>query len=133
MLQWSEDGTTWNPVFYSDSTVVVKGGCSNPNVVDGTLITAETGVITWGNLYPNLQYRILELEAPEGFMLLKDPAYKGELPVDDLAIGLRVVNNRIFTLPETGSNSLALMPIGLLLCATVCMGALFVLKKKKEV
>ena len=132
-LQWSEDGTTWNPVFYSDSAVVVKGGCSNPNVVDGTLITAETGVITWGNLYPNLQYRILELEAPEGFMLLKDPAYKGKLPVDDLVIGLRVVNNRIFTLPETGSKSLALMPIGLLLCAAVCMGALFVLKKKKEV
>lgn len=132
-LQWSEDGTIWNPVFYSDSAVVVKGGCSNPNVVDGTLITAETGVITWGNLYPNLQYRIVELEAPEGFMLLKDPAYKGELPVDDLAISLRVVNNRIFTLPETGAKSLALMPIGLLLCAAVCMGALFVLKKKKEV
>lgn len=133
VLQWSEDGTTWNPVFYSESAVVVKGGCSNPDVVDGTLITAETGVITWGNLYPNLQYRILELEAPDGFMLLKDPAYTGELPVDDLTIGLRVVNSRIFTLPETGSKSLALMPIGLLLCAAVCMGALFVLKKKKEV
>ena len=131
-LQWSDDGITWNPVFYSDSTAVVKGGCSNPDVVDGTLITGETGVITWGNLYPNLQYRIVELEAPEGYMLLTSPAYEGLLPIDDLTVGLRVVNSRIFTLPETGSNSLALMPIGLLLCAAVCMGALFVLKKKKE-
>ena len=44
---------------------------------------------------------------------------------------LGVVNSPILELPETGSNALALMPIGLLLCAAVCMGALFVLKKKE--
>ena len=44
---------------------------------------------------------------------------------------LGVVNSPILELPETGSKSLALMPIGLLLCAAVCMGALFVLKKKE--
>lgn len=131
ILEWSEDGTTWNPVFYSDSTLVVKGGCSNPDVVDGTLITPESGIITWGNLYPTLQYRITELEAPEGFQLLNGPAFKGELPVDDLTVTVRVVNSRIFTLPQTGTKSLALMPIGLVLCAAVCMGALFVLRKKK--
>ncbi len=131
ILEWSEDGTTWNPVFYSDSTLVVKGGCSNPDVADGTLITPESGIITWGNLYPTLQYRITELEAPEGFQLLNGPAFEGELPVDDLTVTVRVVNSRIFTLPQTGSKSLALMPIGLILCAAVCMGALFVLRKKK--
>ncbi len=131
ILEWSEDGTTWNPVFYSDSTIVVKGGCSNPDVVDGTLITPESGIITWSNLYPTLQYRITELEAPEGFQLLNGPAFEGELPVDDLTVTVRVVNSRIFTLPQTGSKSLALMPIGLILCAAVCMGALFVLRKKK--
>lgn len=131
ILQWSEDGITWNPVFYSDSITVIKGGCSNLDVVDGTLITPESGVISWENLYPTLQYRILELEAPEGFVLLKDAAFEGELPAEDLSIALRVVNSRTFTLPETGSKSLVLMPVSIALAAAVCMGALFILKKRK--
>ncbi len=132
LLEWSEDGNNWNPVVYSDSTVVVKGGCSNPDVVDGTLVTPESGLITWGNLYPTLQYRITELEAPEGFLLLKDPAFDGELPVDDLTVTLRVVNSEAFALPKTGSNSLLLMPIGIALCAAVCLGTILFLRKKEQ-
>lgn len=44
---------------------------------------------------------------------------------------LGVVNSPILELPETGSHVMALMPIGLALCAAICMGALFVLKKKE--
>ena len=42
-----------------------------------------------------------------------------------------VVNSPILELPETGSHAMALMPLGLALCAAICMGALFVLKKKE--
>ena len=81
--------------------------------------------------YPGLYYRVTELEAPEGFVLLKDAAFEGTLPIEDLEVSLRVVNAAEFTLPATGSKSLALMPISLLLCAAVCMGALIILRKKE--
>ena len=131
LLEWSEDGVTWKPVFYSDKADVVKGGCSNAALVNGTLVTPASGKIEWSNLYPGLYYRVTELEAPDGFILLKDAAFEGTLPIDDLEVSLRVVNAAEFTLPATGSKSLALMPISLLLCAAVCMGALIILRKKE--
>lgn len=132
VLQWSEDGITWNPVFYSDSSVVVKGGCSNKDVVNGSLVSPDSGLISWDNLYPTLQYRILELEAPEGYVLLSGPAYEGELPVEELTVSLRVVNNHSFTLPETGSKSMVLMPISVLLCLGLCASALVCLRKRRQ-
>ena len=131
LLEWSEDNVTWKPVFYSDKADVVKGGCSNAAVDNGTLVTPASGQIEWGNLYPSLYYRVTELEAPEGFILLKDAAFEGALAIDDLEVSLRVVNATQFTLPATGSKSLALMPIGMLLCAAVCMGGWIILRKKE--
>lgn len=132
VLQWSEDGITWSPVFYSDSSVVVKGGCSNADVVEGALISPDSGLISWDNLYPTLQYRILELEAPEGYMLLSGPAYEGDLPVEDLTVTLRVVNNHSYTLPETGSKTIMLMPISIMICLALCAGALACLRKRTQ-
>ena len=131
LLEWNEDNVTWKPVFYSDKADVVKGGCSNVALVNGTLVTPASGQIEWGNLYPGLYYRVTELEAPDGFILLKDAAFEGALPIDDLEVSLRVVNATQFTLPATGSKSLALMPIGMLLCDAVCMGAWIILRKKE--
>lgn len=132
VLQWSEDGISWSPVFYSDSFFVVKGGCSNADVVEGALISPDSGLISWDNLYPTLQYRILELEAPEGYMLLSGPAYEGDLPVEDLTVTLRVVNNHSYTLPETGSKTIMLMPISIIICLALCAGALACLRKRTQ-
>ena len=131
LLQWSEDGKTWNNIAYSANADVVKGGCSNKTLVDGTLVTGEDGLLTWDNLYPGIQYRITELEAPEGYTLLPDIAWEGTLNADDLTVSLRVVNTHTLVLPETGSNTLTLMPLWLLLCAAVCMGAVFYLRRKE--
>lgn len=49
-----------------------------------------------------MQYRLTETKAPEGYKLLDKAAYEGELPVDDLAITVRVTNARTFTMPDTG-------------------------------
>ena len=102
LLEWSEDGVTWKPVTYSDSEEVVKGGCNTEGLTDGWLITDDTGVITFTNLYPTLQYRVTELEAPEGYILLKDYAFVGTLPVDTLEVSLKVVNNAGYKLPNSG-------------------------------
>ncbi len=131
MLEWSEDGTLWKPVFYHRGTDGPEGSCSNKDVVDGKLTTGADGIVTWERLYPDLYYRITETKAPNGFTLLTEPAFEGKLPESDPMVTLKVVNSHQFEMPQTGSASMFRMPIALLLCTLVCAGALFRLRKKK--
>lgn len=107
LLEWSTDGTTWTPVTYSDKEDVVLGGCTSEGLTDGCLVTGADGIITFAGLYPSwgdtaVQYRLTEVEAPEGYQLLADYAFTGELPVDeDLTINLTVYNSSGYTLPST--------------------------------
>ena len=125
LLEWSEDGSLWWPIEYSDSKDVIKGFCSNPDVVDGTLTTDLSGIIEWSNLHPGLHYRITELEAPEGYVLLTEAAYEDKLPADDLEVVLRVINCEAFTLPKTGSDMELFFSISRILCIAVCGTMLF--------
>ena len=131
LLEWSEDGSLWWPIEYSDSKDVIKGYCSNPDVVDGTLTTNLSGIIEWNNLHPGLYYRITELEAPEGYVLLTEAAYEDKLPADDLEVILRVINCEVFTLPKTGSGAALFFRISQLLCAAVC-GTMLLLSFRKK-
>ena len=131
LLEWSEDGSLWWPIEYSDSKDVIKGFCSNPDVVDGTLTTNLSGIIEWNNLHPGLYYRITELEAPEGYVLLTEAAYEDKLPADDLEVILRVINCEVFTLPKTGSGAALFFRISQLLCAAVC-GTMLLLSFRKK-
>ena len=132
LLEWSEDGSLWWPIEYSDSKDVIKGYCSNPDVIDGTLTTTKSGIIEWGNLHPGLYYRITELEAPEGYVLLTEAAYEGKLPADDLEVVLRVINCEAFTLPKTGSGMELFFSISRILCIAVCGTMLFFSFRKKR-
>lgn len=132
LLEWSEDGSLWWPIEYSDSKDVIKGFCSNPDVVDGTLTTSESGIIEWGNLHPGLYYRITELEAPEGYVLLTEAAYEDKLPADDLEVVLRVINCEAFTLPKTGSGMELFFHVSRMLCIAVCGTMLFFSFRKKR-
>lgn len=133
LLEWSEDGRTWYPVTFADSKDLVKGGCSNPDLVDGSLTTGTDGILEWSNLYPGLQYRLTETKAPEGFNLLKKPAFEGELPADDLAVAVRVINTRLFTMPDTGTSSALILRIASLAAALGCLCLLIVHHRKKKV
>ena len=132
LLEWSEDGSLWWPIEYSDSKDVIKGFCSNPDVIDGTLTTTESGIIEWGNLHPGLYYRITELEAPEGYVLLTEAAYEDKLPADDLEVVLRVINCEAFTLPKTGSSMELFFHVSRMLCIAVCGTMLFFSFRKKR-
>jgi LPXTG-motif cell wall-anchored protein len=131
LLEWSEDGRKWQKVVYNADRVI-KGSCSNEDLTDGCLVTDSTGVITFTGLHPTLQYRITEIEAPEGYVLITEPVYTGTLPPDTLELGFTVVNAKPFELPQTGSKPMILMPVSLLLCTATCMGIFVYLRKKKK-
>ena len=130
LLEWSAEGALWYPVIYSEEPV--KGGCSNPNLVDGTLTTGDDGVLLWDNLYPGLFYRVTELKAPNGYQKLLDYAFAGELPEEDLQISLQVINAKVYTLPETGVNTELFMRISRISCTVVCAAMLFISYRKKR-
>ena len=127
-LEWSAEGSLWYPVTYSVS--IVRGGCSNPDVVDGCLTTGADGILEWDSLYPGLQYRLTETKAPDGYKLLEKAAYEGELPADDLAITVRVTNARTFTMPDTGVNTAMIFRILSMFSGTVCLAMLIYSKKR---
>lgn len=132
LLEWSEDGSLWWPIEYSDSETVEEGCCSNPNVVDGCLTTGADGKLEWSNLHPSLQYRLTETKAPRGFSMLKKPAFEGELPEEDFSLEVKVINSRTFTLPETGSKSLLLSSISLSVCLLGLIASMLYLRKKEQ-
>lgn len=130
LLEWSEDGDTWQPVQYSES--VTKGGCSAKGLTDGCLTSGENGVLQWTGLHPGLHYRLTETKAPEGFKLLTEAAFTGTLPTDTLSVELTVVNARTFTMPETGAVSGAVLRVLGLAAAISCLCMLSVLSRKRH-
>ena len=130
LLEWSEDGNTWQPVQHSES--VTKGGCSAKGPTDGCLTSGEDGVLQWTGLHPGLQYRLTETKAPEAFKLLTETAFTGTLPADTLSVELTVVNTRIFTMPETGAVSGAVLRVLGLAAAISCLCMLSVLSRKRH-
>ena len=131
-LEWSAEGSLWYPVTYSET--IVRGGCSNPDVTDGSLTTGVDGILEWDNLYPGLQYRLTETKAPDGYNILDGTAFEGELAADNMTVSLRVVNTRTYTLPKTGSTGLRLFPIFALIPAFTCSSGLVfsILRKRRS-
>lgn len=132
LLEWSEDGSLWWPIEYTDSGTVTQGCCSNPNVEAGCLTSGKDGLLEWTGLHPGLMYRVTELEAPDGYTLLTEAAFEGTLPADELTVSFRVVNCESFRLPQTGSGSAAFLRIARLLCVILCAILLIVSYRKER-
>ncbi len=131
LLEWSVDGVDWEPVSHTDSQYVLEGTCTSTGLTDGRLISDESGVVEFTGLHPERLYRLTETAAPDGYQLLAGTAYEGELPAEEeLLVQLTVVNVRTFQLPETGSKSMRIVPLGFALAA-VC-GLLVLTRKRKH-
>lgn len=142
-LEYStDDGTTWASVEARavDSKPSI-GGCTSA-VVDGALVTDENGVATFNGLQVDNQtvtilYRLTETGTKSGSTLLAAPLFIGSLPqvLDDgtetVDVVVTAVNNQSFTLPSSGGNGMASVPVGIALALiSVSCFAAWLWKKK---
>ena len=133
LLEWSEDGTNWKPVTYTDSENVTKGTCTSTGLVDGKLVSGKDGVVHFTGLHPELQYRLTETKAPEGYYLLRGPAYEGGItPNETLTVELTVVNAPVYELPMTGSTGSTVVRILQIAGAMVLLASLLYIVKKRR-
>ena len=133
LLEWSEDGINWNAVTYTDSDKVIKGGCTSVGLKDGKLVSGKDGIVHFTGLHPELQYRLTETKAPEGYHLLSEPAYEGCISPDEtLTVELTVVNAPVYELPMTGSTGSTVMRILQIAGAIVLLASLLYIVKKRR-
>lgn len=129
LLLWSKDGEKWARLT-SSKTPGQMGVCTSENLSSGVLTTDDSGIVEFTGLDTSVQYRLVEVAAPEGYSLLTEKIFEGTLPVDNVNIGFRVVNAAVFELPQTGSMSLRLTSAVAALCAM--MGVCIIMKRRKE-
>ena len=133
LLEWSEDGQNWKPVAYRASGNVTKGTCTSRGLVDGRLESGRDGVVHFTGLHPQLQYRLTETKAPEGYQLLEKPAYEcGIAPGEKLIVERTVVNAPVFELPMTGSTGSTTATILQLAGAVTLLAMLLYLVQKRR-
>ena len=133
LLEWSENGSKWEPVIAADVGRAVKGSCTAVGLLDGKLITGEDGTTHFTGLNPDLQYRLTETKAPTGYQLLPQTAFEGTISMDDNQVfTVTVVNAPEYVLPMTGSKSPVMMAISLLICVAGCIGALKYFRRKDK-
>ena len=133
LLEWSQDGQIWKPVTYRASGNVTKGTCASRGLMDGKLESGRDGVVHFTGLHPQLQYRLTETKAPEGYQLLEKPVYEGGIsPGEKLIVERTVVNALVFELPMTGSTGSTTATILQLAGAVTLLAMLLYLVKKRR-
>ena len=146
LLEFSlDDGKTWSAVIKREADIVITpGSCTSVDLNNGKLVTNADGIAIFEGLRVYtadgklIQYRVTETKTLNGSTLMPESIWEGDLLTEKEGDGqfeviLVVSNSPILELPETGSKSLMLMPLSILLCLGICAAALFTLRKKKEV
>ena len=139
LLEYSRDGKNWKSVvFREEGSLPTLGGCTSAGLTDGVLVTGEDGTALFSGLSITIGenhvfYRLTETAAPEGYSLLAEPVFEGELPQDDSRdITVTAVNSSQYMLPFTGNTGFTAVPLGLLLTELALCAAVFLFRKKKQ-
>ena len=146
LLEYSlDEGKTWSAVIKrEDDTVIAPGTCTSAELKNGKLVTNADGIAIFDGLrvYTSdaklILYRLTETKTLNGSTLMPGPIWEDNLLTEKEGDGqfevvLGVANSPILELPETGSKSLVLMPLSILLCLGICAITIITLRKKKEV
>lgn len=134
LLEWF-DGSQWVPVYTTEEERPMLGETSTVLDADGYLTTGEDGIIAFEGLFPGypgdpIPYRLTEVEAPSGYLLLTDTAWEGTLlEQEGLSVTLTVHNSPGYSLPEAGGEGLTALPI---LGALLIAAGILAWRPKKE-
>lgn len=136
-LEYSEDGETWMPVFYSDIPAKEVGGCTSEGLSDGMLITGDDGIAVFGGLRAGdgILYRVTEIATVNGYVLLTEPLELGTLPRENednpiYDVSVTVNNSPTYLLPMTGGAGL--WPVLSAGFAAACMGLFLIIISKNK-
>ncbi len=128
-LECSADGgETWLPV-----TEEIINFSSSQHVTENLFLSDENGEIDVSGLIACYRYRLIETEAPEGYMLLASPVVvdSADLTQTEICVEVTVVNHAQLLLPTTGESGFKLIPISaLFLCLAIWLG---IGKRKKTI
>ena len=144
LLEFSlDEGKKWTAVSKrEDDSVIIPGSCISADLTDGKLLTNADGIAIFGGLRVYtadgklIRYRVTETKTLNGSTLILGPIWEGDLLTEKEGDGqfeviLGVSNSPILELPETGSKSLTLMSLSILLCIGACLGSIEYLRKKE--
>lgn len=136
-LEYSEDGETWMPVFYSDIPAKEVGGCTSESLSDGMLITGADGIAIFNGLRAGdgVLYRITEIATVNGYVLLTEPVELGTLPRESeestiYNVSVTISNSPTYLLPMTGGTGL--WPVLSAGFAAACMGLFLIIISKNK-
>lgn len=133
LLEWSVDGSVWEPVAFTDSLDVEEGTCTSDGLQDGKLTSGADGMVRFTGLHSGSLYRVTETKAPEGYQLLTEPVHEGSIQVgDEYFVQLTVVNAPVFELPMTGSVGDAVQTGLQITGALIVLGILLYIAFKKR-
>ena len=137
LLEYSTDqGSTWQPVFYRVGDELSSGGCTAQNLDGGELTTGADGKVTFTGLRADelILYRLTETQAPPGRSLLGDSILVGRLPVESdniyaedtevfdakafhYTLNITATDNPQYRLPEAGGSGFSLLTVAMMLMA----------------
>ena len=106
LLETSTDGKSWTEV--------------------SKLTTDKAGIAKWDDLKIGAQYRITEVKAPAGYILLAEPLFTGTLDSTNPDVTITACNSAGFVLPFTGDNGF-IAPI--MFAALALMASIYFCKK----
>lgn len=106
LLETSTDGKSWTEV--------------------SKLTTDKTGIAKWDDLKIGAQYRITEVKAPAGYILLAEPLFTGTLDSTNPDVTIAACNSAGFVPPFTGGNGF-IAPI--MFAALALMASVYFCKK----
>ena len=106
LLETSVDGQTWMEV--------------------SRITSDKTGIAKWDDLKIGAQYRITEVKAPAGYILLAEPLFTGTLDSTNPDVTITACNSAGFVLPFTGGNGF-IAPI--MFAALALMASIYFCKK----
>ena len=136
LLEHSEDGETWTPVFHTDVPAKEIGGCTSEGLSDGMLITGADGIAIFNGLRAGdgVLYRVTEIATVNGYVLLTEAVELGTLPRESeestiYDVSVTVSNAPTYLLPMTGGTGL--WPVLSAGFAAACMG-LFLISVSKN-